>query len=254
MTEALNIAIVEDDKVHADITCRLLKEWLIEKDIKHYIKKYISAEAFLFEWEQNQLWDALFLDIQMPGINGMELAKSVREHNNDVSIVFVTGITDYLQEGYEVEALHYLIKPVNEDKIRYCMERICKKRENQEKKHMLIIEGVQAVCGKESENITLRLYREDIIFIEASGHNINLNTKEAAYCIREGISIWQKRLNDKMFVLCHRSYIVNLMYVSKLEKNAVILDDGKVIPMSKRCAKSVKEAFISFYVDFNEEV
>lgn len=134
------------------------------------------------------------------------------------------------------------------------MERICKKRENQEKKHMLIIEGVQAVCGKESENITLRLYREDIIFIEASGHNINLNTKEAAYCIREGISIWQKRLNDKMFVLCHRSYIVNLMYVSKLEKNAVILDDGKVIPMSKRCAKSVKEAFISFYVDFNEEV
>ena len=89
MTEALNIAIVEDDKVHADITCRLLKEWLIEKDIKHYIKKYISAEAFLFEWEQNQLWDALFLDIQMPGINGMELAKSVREHNNDVSIVFV---------------------------------------------------------------------------------------------------------------------------------------------------------------------
>ena len=93
MTEALNIAIVEDDKVHADITCRLLKEWLIEKDIKHYIKKYISAEAFLFEWEQNQLWDALFLDIQMPGINGMELAKSVREHNNDVSIVFAVSYT-----------------------------------------------------------------------------------------------------------------------------------------------------------------
>lgn len=57
-----------------------------------------------------------------------------------------------------------------------------------------------------------------------------------------------------MFVLCHRSYIVNLMYVSKLEKNTVILDDGKVIPMSKRCAKSVKEAFISFYVDLNGEV
>lgn len=157
MTEALNIAIVEDDKVHADITCRLLKEWLIEKDIKHYIKKYISAEAFLFEWEQNQLWDALFLDIQMPGINGMELAKSVREHNNDVSIVFVTGITDYLQEGYEVEALHYLIKPVNEDKISYCMERICKKRENQEKKHMLIIEGVQAVCWKRKREYYIKI-------------------------------------------------------------------------------------------------
>ena len=57
-----------------------------------------------------------------------------------------------------------------------------------------------------------------------------------------------------MFVLCNLSYIVNIIYVYKIEKNAVILDDGKVIPMSKRCAKSVKEAFISFYVDFNEEV
>lgn len=109
MTEGLNIAIVEDEKAHAAVLTHFLEAWAQERNVAYCIREFPNAAAFLFEWEQNQAWNALFFDIQMPGINGVELAKRIRSENRRVAIVFVTGITDYLLQGYEVEALHYLL-------------------------------------------------------------------------------------------------------------------------------------------------
>lgn len=247
MTELLNIAIVEDERAHAAITIRLLGAWLQERRIKFQIREFHSGEAFLFEWEQNQAWNALFLDIQMPGLNGMELAKRIRRDNEQVAIVFVTGITDYLQEGYEVEALHYLVKPIDADKISYCMERIFAKYQEQKKRRALLIEAEETADGQDSSHITLRLSLEEIVYLEAFAHNTQLYTREKSYCVREGIGAWRKRLPMEMFVVCHRSYLVNLLYVARLKKDRIVLDDGKEVPMSRRCYQSVNQAFIEFY-------
>ena len=110
--ETLNIAIVEDESIHADLIERYIGDWAKEKHIRCQFRKFPNAESFLFEWEENRIWDALFLDIQMPGTNGVELARQIRTQDGKVAIVFTTGITDYLQEGYELAALHYLIKPL----------------------------------------------------------------------------------------------------------------------------------------------
>lgn len=243
----MKIAVVEDDSIHAAMTVRLLEEWLEGSDIKSEISVFSSAESYLFEWENNKVWDVLFIDIQMPGINGIELARSIRKENKKVALVFVTGITDYMQEGYEVEALHYLVKPVDSTKIAYCMERVAEVFKSAVKNKAVLIEAEDITGGREGGRVILRLSPEDVFFMEASAHNTEIHTRDKLYRIREGISVTRKRFAQDMFVLCHRSFIVNLMYVSGIGKDEVTLDDGRKVPMSKRCAGAVREAFIKFY-------
>ena len=88
---------------------------------------------------------------------------------------------------------------------------------------------------------------EDIVYIEAAVHNTELHTEDKCYVVREGINAWKERLPEEAFCSCHRSYLVNLLYVSHLEKEAVILDDGRQIPLSRKNSKDVNRAFIRFY-------
>lgn len=243
----MNIAVVEDERAHAAIIIRLLEAWLKERNIKFYMREFPDAETFLFEWERNQAWNVLFVDIQMPGLNGMELAGRIRQENRQVAIVFVTGITDYIQQGYEVEALHYLIKPVDEEKIGYCMERVFARYNERKKQRAFLLEAEETVDGQKNSRVTLWLLPEDVIYIEAFAHNTELHTKDKCYLCQRGISIWKKCLPNETFIACHRSYLVNLLYVARLEKEAVVLDDGGRLPMSRRSYKAVNQAFIQFY-------
>lgn len=247
MTEGINIAIVEDEKAHADVLSLFLETWMQERNIVYCIRKFTSAAAFLFEWEQNQAWNALFFDIQMPGLNGVELAKRIRIDNGRVAIVFVTGVTDYLLQGYEVEALHYLIKPVDAEKINSCMERILARCREQEERKVILTEARELAGGQKGSRVALRLLPEDILYIEAFAHNTELHTKEKCYFVSDGISVWRERLPEETFCSCHRSYLVNLYHVVRLEREAVILDDGRLVPLSKKSYKDVNQAFIRFY-------
>lgn len=247
MTEGLKIAVVEDEKVHADILIRYLEAWLKENQVDFRIRAFPDAAAFLFAWEQDQARDALFLDIQMPGLNGVELARRIREENRSVALVFVTGVTDYLLEGYEVEALHYLVKPVDAAKTASCMERILTRCRGQEGREAILTEARELADGEKGSRTTLRLMPEDIVYIEAVAHNTELHTREKCYVVGEGISVWKKRLPEEAFCSCHRSYLVNLLHVARLEKEAVILDDGGQVPLSRNHYKDVNRAFIRFY-------
>lgn len=247
MAGQMKIAVVEDEKPHAAMLTGLLEAWLKKNKVEFCIREFPNAASFLFEWEQDQAWEVLFFDIQMPGLSGVELARRIRKENRRIALVFVTGITDYLLEGYEVEALHYLVKPVDEAKIDSCMERVFRRCRELEKREAILTEARELVGGEKSSRINLRLMPEDIVYIEAVTHNTELHTAEKCYVVREGINVWRERLPEEVFCFCHRSYLVNLLYVAQLEKEAVILDDGRQIPLSRKNYKDVNQAFIRFY-------
>lgn len=239
----LTIAIVEDEKVHAELLRKYLLEWLQKNHIHPNISLFGSAEKFLFTWEEDQCFDALFLDIQMPGMNGMELAKRIRGQNPDISLVFTTGITDYLREGYEVAAIHYLVKPLEPEQVADCMERICRKQKDADKTGFM----TEAEDERTKERCHVRFTAGEIQYIEALGHYTRVQTERAAFRLKKGIRQWQDELAGEPFVFSHRSYLVNLSYVSQINKNNIVLDSGKIVPLSRRNWKPFQNAFIRYY-------
>lgn len=243
----LNIAVIEDEKSHADILVKYIMLWLGQQECKGRVQAFSDAESFLFEWEENRTWDVLFIDIQMPGISGLELAKKIRKKDDMTAIIFATGLTDHMQEGYEVSALHYLIKPVDEEKIGQCMERVVRQRQGNKNGQIMLIEAEEMGEELGDGRIMLRILPEKIVYIEAFSHYTAIHTEDKTYRVREGIGEWEKRLDGANFILSHRSYLVNLLYIKQIGRTELCLDTGETLPLSRRKQKSVYDVFIKFY-------
>ena len=118
------IAICEDEKVVLNFESSLIKDWAATSGCKLVLDAYVSAEQFLFESEDKPPYDVLVFDIQMKTINGMELAKKLRAHGCDSEIIFVTGVPDYVIEGYEVGAVRYILKPVKPEVVNALLDKV----------------------------------------------------------------------------------------------------------------------------------
>lgn len=117
------IAICDDMEQDAQYIAAAVKKWAEQANVYADIHAFRSAEGFLFDYAAHKDYDILLLDIEMPSINGVELAKRVRRENEAVQIIFITGFPDFMAEGYEVSALHYLLKPVSFDKLSKVLNR-----------------------------------------------------------------------------------------------------------------------------------
>ncbi len=231
----LKIAVCDDERTESEYLSLLTREWadLSQKQVS--ISTFPSAEAFLFNYEEDKDFDILLLDIQMKDIDGITLAEKIRETDSGVQIIFITGFPDYISKGYDVSALHYLIKPVEKEKLFSVLTRA---NENLNKADKFILLSV------ENESFKVRL--KDIIYVEAFGHSSNVVCKNGEYKVKAPISDIFKKL-DKGFAYCHRSYIVNLRNVSGITKTDVVFDNGKTVPVSRRMYGDINSAFINFY-------
>lgn len=231
----LTIAICDDNENQIKEMRRLLAEWSADKPFVLDVDEYISAESFLFSYPDKPC-DLILLDIEMDRLNGMELAKRLRSNGDMLPIVFITGYSDYIAEGYDVEALHYLLKPVAKEKLFAVLDKYVEKRSV--KADELIIETANGATHISADRIT---------YIEAFGRKtaVHLSDDRIIDCMVSISRFSAMRLNG--FVSPHRSYIVNLRHIRTIGRTALILDNGEEIPLSRRLYAEVNRRFIEFY-------
>lgn len=231
----LKISICDDDSTQIQGLRGLLIEW----NSKVQIIAYSSAEQFMFDYSDNPC-DLLLLDIEMGDMNGMELAKTLRAKGDMLPIIFITGFSEYMGDGYDVEALHYLIKPVNKDKLFAVLDRYADRHKPDSR--IILPSGDESVL----------VAAEDIVYLEAFGKKTQLTMKDGKDIVCTcGLNAVSEKLGNG-FVSCHRSYIVNISYISSISKTEVTMDSGKKIPLSRRSYDSVNRAFIDYYKENRE--
>ena len=230
----LHIAICDDSAADTAYLSALVQEWSKTGGHTVRIREYPSAENFLFHFEDDSSDQFLLLDIEMGQMNGVELAKRIREKNDTVQIAFITGYPDFISEGYEVSALHYLMKPVKREKLFEVLDKgaanLCK-----------VPEYVLLPLGKE----TLRLSADSIVYAESDGHYVLLHAGNEVHRLRMTIPEIAGLLGGD-FARCGRSCVVGLRYVQRITKETVYLETGDQIPLGKGYFDDLNRALIQY--------
>ena len=231
----MEIAICDDEKLQLELLKKYCTIWLSNNGIQAKITTYSSSEAFLFEYEDCKKFDILLLDIQMKELNGIDLAKKLREIGDNVSIIFITGVKDYVFEGYNVQAIDYILKPVDEKKFEVALNRAYK---NTQKIDPFIVVQI--------DNELIKLKEKDIQYIESIRHNTFFYTTNGTYQVKKGISAVENELTEKFFYKCHRSYIINILHIDSISKNDVKINNT-IIPIARGKWDDLNKAFLNFY-------
>ncbi len=233
---ALQIAICDDEPAMLEYLDALVNQWGESRGEPVNAQCFPSAQALWFTWEESPRFDVLLLDIQMQGLDGVSLAHKIREKDTRSVIIFITGTVEFAAEGYDVSALHYLLKPVDEEKLFFCLDRAVAQLRRAPKQLLLPVAGVQT-----------RFSAEDIFYAEAFAHTVCIHTGEGQAEAQISISALEQALANEPFIRCHRSYLVNLRHIRRIDKTELSLDDGAQLPVSRRLYAAVNDAFIRFF-------
>lgn len=232
--EDCTVWICDDEPQQADFLQRLAVDWAKQRMLKLHIAQYHSAEELLFAYDADKRVDILLLDIELPGISGMELARRVRRSDRQLQIVFVSGYSDYLADGYEVEALHYLLKPVSAQKLSAVLDRALERLDARDKS--LLVESDEGLC---------RLPLSEIRWLEVMGNYVTIHAGRD-YTLRKPLKELESLL-DESFFRTGRSFLVNLRFVKEVTRTQVTLTDTSTVPLSRRRYDAIHRAIISYY-------
>lgn len=236
MVIGMKIAIVDDETGEREIIARYIGEWAEERKELVEFLCFDSSESFLFSWEDVKDYALLVLDIEMGEMSGLELAEKIRFQDQKIPILFVTGYDEYMQYGYDVSALHYLIKPVDKGKLFQALDKLSEKEEPVKS---LILH---------TENEVRRIQINQVLYVEAAGHGSIMHTADEVIPLKESFgSIERQVLPMGGTVKCHRAYLVNLRFVSAIQNAALVLDNGESLPISRGQMKNVQQEFLRYY-------
>ncbi len=202
----LHVAVCDDERTALQELAEEVRRWAEAEGEACSVETFASADAFWFVWEERKDLEVLLLDIEMPGMDGMELARRLRQAGEPIGIIFVTGNPDFALEGYDLEAVSYVMKPVRRERLHAALSRA---RERMARRAAVLL----PLSGGELE----RLYIADICCLESDGHASIVWKKDGTKLVSKmGIQQLEQELENcsDAFFKPHRSYFINLPFLS----------------------------------------
>lgn len=226
------IAICDDSDADRQYVYNMVKRWVAETGHPIHINTFTSAESFLFQYTEESDYDILLLDIEMGTMDGVTMAKELRKNNDTIQIVFITGYSDYIEEGYEVAALHYLMKPVKEEKLCTVLNRAAEKLSKNEK-----------ILNFESGGEMVRVPIYQIRYADVFGNYVTIHALSDIR-VKMTLGELEKQL-DERFYRVGRSCVVNLTQISRVTKTEIRLSDGTALSLPRGAYEGINRAIIT---------
>ena len=223
----ITIAIVEDDKKSAKILQDYILRYSEEKQEPLAVECFENGLNFISDYKAS--CDIALMDIEMPHMNGLDTARKLREFDSQIPLIFITNMAQYAINGYEVQALDFMVKPIEYFNFSLKLDkaiRICKK-----------LHGYQIYVP--SEQGTVKIDIADLIYIESAKHYLYLHTSKETFRLRSTMGDFIAQLPTGRFSCCSKSFCVNLEWISRYQGNSVFVN-GKELSISR----SYKKTFI----------
>lgn len=235
----LRIALCEDEKIFSETQEQICRDILQKLNIEYSIAVFESGEDFFAAFsEGGRRFDLILLDIVMGGMNGMELAGKIRETDRETDIVFITSSSEYSLQGYDVGALHYLMKPVDEGKLESLIAKTYKDKFHD---NYFILK-----TGAQSQRIPIK----NIISLETVARKVEITLTDGKLYYSGKLTDLLDELQGGGFVRCHQAFAVNIKNIRELNRHDAVAVNGKVIPISRPYLKDIQTAFLINMQDF----
>lgn len=224
------IAICEDEKHILENLRKKVEEYIDKKQLAATIQVYLSGEELL---KEKSFFDIVLLDMKLPGISGLETAEQLSRKS---SIIFITSYKEYALDAFDMEAVHYLLKPVTDERLYLALDRAVKRSEQADNKVLTLV--------KAGETRIIRI--RDILYCEVFNHNVCIHAVQDTYDYSGTLDMLEKELDERFF-RCHRSFIVNMSYIAGREKGMAMLSNGDRILISRRRQAEFMKALLKFF-------
>lgn len=230
-----HIAIVEDEQFFSTQLQNYLKQYQEENDVEFKVSVFYDGKSILDNYTSD--YDAVFLDIQMPGINGMEVAERIRDMDEDVVLMFITNMAQYAISGYSVGALDFVMKPVNyytfSMKVGRVLKKVQKKAKEQHTIVLLLPDGIKMLDTKQ------------IYYVEIQNRLLHYHTTEGEFVVKGTMQSVEETLESYSFAKCNHWYMVNLMHVKEVKKNIVVVGEHE-LEISRRNKNAFMKALTEY--------
>lgn len=233
----MNIAICDDSKEQLNVITKMIDRYTApQEDIIRY-DVYENALDLLSKLP-SQHYDVLLLDILMPGFNGMEAARDIRQINEEIPIIFLTSSPEFAVESYRVRAFDYLIKPVEEKELFQSLNRIFTLKKDTDSRSLLVKSAKELYAVPFSQ----------LMYVEIDNHTLRFHLADnTTKTIRGRLSDYEEiLLSHSSFLKVHRSYVVNMAFMKALNKNCFLTTTGKTIPISRKLLPEVQQQYMTY--------
>jgi DNA-binding LytR/AlgR family response regulator len=232
----LLIAVCDDQESERSKICTAIETYLSEQKISAKLLEFHCAEQLISATEGNKIkFDLIFLDIVMADMDGLNCARLIRQQDKLVNIVFLTCSTDYVCEGYEVNATAYLVKPINEGKLQAALAKAIVQVADQSQTSIAITSG----------GVTQRISVKQILYLESQKNRVAVAMAQTGekLTVYTTLDRFEQLYPSTMWIRTHKSFIVNFLYIEQYVSGKFALSDGTVIPISRFYKEQAREDF-----------
>lgn len=230
------IAVCDDEVMECSRMAGKIEEILKEMKVPCMIRQFYDGQRLI---QSTESFDIIFLDIIMHGLDGMRTAQMFREKAFDKILIFISSSREYVLKAYDVEAFQYLLKPVQEEKLKSVLQKAILKTEKQLQEFIIV----------SRERQKRKLFLNDIYYFEIKGRLIDVHGAEGIFTYYGQIGVLESFLQGKGFFRCHKSFLINLKYVEGYRRQEVVLDNGERIMIAKRRYEEFSKEILSYMRD-----
>lgn len=223
------VAICEDERYILEELRKKVEKYINRKSLDASIKTFTSGEELL---KAKKKFDIILLDLMLPGIDGLEVARQISCRSR---IIFVTSYREYAVEAFDANAVHYLVKPVTEERLFLALDRAVNQTEQMDNQSLTLMKS-----GK-----TQVIFIRDILYCEVFNHQVRIHTVHGTYDYFGTLDMLETKLDERFF-RCHRSFVVNMSCVAGQEKGVAILTNGEKIFISRRKQTDFIQRLLNF--------
>lgn len=230
----LKIAIVDDNAENLKLLESYAERYQKETNSVFSVTAFPLGIDFLTDYGEG--FDIIFMDIKMPLMDGMEIAKKLRERDKLSCIIFVTSFAQYAIDGYSVNALDFMVKPVEYETFAQKLKKAIRYQEKYAEQYYYI----------RSEDGLVKVKLSDLVYVESQGHCIYFHKSDECFRCFSSLKDIERDLLRSTFSRCHASFIVNMEHISSMKGNELLLDDKTYIPVSR----GKRESFLNDFTKF----